>query len=71
MVSIGEASGNLEEMLSKTADYYDEEMDAAISQLTTMIEPIMILLVGLLIGGIVIALYAPMFGAISAMSSSL
>lgn len=71
MVSIGEASGNLEEMLSKTADYYDEEMEAAISQLTTMIEPIMILLVGLLIGGIVIALYAPMFGAISAMSSSL
>jgi type IV pilus assembly protein PilC len=71
MISIGEASGNLEEMLSKTADYYDEEMEAAISQLTTMIEPIMILIVGILIGGIVMALYAPMFGAISAMSSSL
>ena len=71
MLSIGEASGNLEEMLSKTADYYDDEMEAAISQLTTMIEPMMILVVGVLIGGIVMALYAPMFGAISAMSTSL
>lgn len=71
MVSIGEESGNLEEMLAKTADYYDEELDAAISQLTSMMEPLMILIVGILIGGIVMALYAPMFGAISAMSSSL
>ena len=71
MISIGEASGNLEEMLQKTADYYDDELDAAISQLTTIIEPVMILFVGLLIGGIVMALYAPMFGVISAMSGSL
>lgn len=69
MISIGEASGNLEEMLSKTADYYDEELDAAISQLMTIIEPIMILVVGILIGGIVMSLYAPMFGIISAMSA--
>lgn len=71
MISIGEASGNLEEMLAKTADYYDEELDSAISQLTTILEPIMIVIVGLLIGAIVMALYAPMFGVISAMSGSL
>lgn len=71
MINIGEQSGNLEDMLSKTADYYDEELDAAVSQLTSMMEPFMILLVGILIGGIVMALYAPMFGAISAMSTSL
>ena len=71
MISIGEASGNLEDMLSKTADYFDEEMDAAISQITGLLEPLMILLVGILIGGIVMALYAPMFGVISAMSGNL
>lgn len=70
MISIGEASGNLEEMLSRTADYYDEELDAAITQLTAILEPIMILLVGLMIGAIVMALYAPLFGMISAMSGS-
>lgn len=71
MVSIGEASGNLEEMLSKTADYYEEETESAIAQLTSIIEPVMILVVGVLIGGIVMALYAPMFGAISAMSATM
>lgn len=71
MISIGEASGNLEEMLSKTADYFDEEMDAAISQITSLLEPLMILIVGILIGGIVMALYAPMFGVISAMSGGM
>ena len=71
MISIGEMSGNLEEMLSKTADYYDEEIDAAIGQITSLLEPIMILIVGLLIGVIVMALYAPMFGMITAMQESI
>lgn len=71
MISIGEASGNLEDMLSKTADYYDEETESAIAQLNSVIEPVMILIVGILIGGVVMALYAPMFGAISAMSATL
>lgn len=71
MISIGEASGNLEDMLSKTADYYDEELEAAISQITSMLEPIMILIVGVLIGGIVMALYMPMFGMISSMSATM
>ncbi len=71
MIAIGESSGNLEDMLSKTADYYDEEMDAAIAQITSLIEPIMILIVGILIGGIVLALYAPMFEMITAMQNSI
>lgn len=70
MISIGEVSGNLEDMLSKSADYYDEELDSAISQLTSLLEPLMILVVGLMIGAIVMALYAPMFSVISAMSNS-
>lgn len=70
MISIGETSGNLEEMLSKTADYYDEEIDAAIGQITSLLEPFMILIVGLIIGCIVMALYAPMFGMITAMQAS-
>jgi len=69
MISIGEASGNMEEMLSKTANYYDEELDSAIGQLMTILEPMMILVVGLLIGVIVMALYFPMFGMINAMQS--
>lgn len=71
MISIGEAAGNLEEMLSKTADYFDEEMDAAISQLTSLLEPIMILIVGFMIGSIVMALYMPMFGMITAMQNAM
>ncbi len=68
MIAIGEVSGNLEEMLLKTADYYDEEMDAAMAQLMALLEPLMILFVGLLIGVIVFALYAPMFSMVSAVS---
>ncbi len=71
MINIGENSGNLEEMLEKTAIYFDEEMDAAISQIMSIIEPSMIVVLGFLIGFIVMALYSPMFGIISAMSSSL
>lgn len=71
MISIGEASGNMEEMLSKTADYYDEELDTAIGQLMTLLEPTMILIVGGLIGVIVMSLYAPMFGAITALQDNL
>ena len=70
MITIGETSGNIEDMLEKTADYFDEELDAAISQLTSLLEPIMILIVGILIGGIVMALYAPMFSMITAISGS-
>jgi len=67
MVNIGEESGALEEMLDKTADYYDEELDAAISKLIALIEPLMIVIMALIIGFIVIAMILPMFDMYSTM----
>lgn len=61
MVRIGEESGSLDDMLYKTADFYDEEVEASMQKLTSMIEPLMIVVMGLLIGFIVIAMYLPMF----------
>lgn len=61
MVSIGEESGSLEEMLEKTADFYDEELESAISRMIAIIEPLMIVVMALVIGFIVIAMMLPMF----------
>lgn len=61
MVSIGEESGNIETMFENVAEYYDKEVKEATDSLTSVIEPILLILVGLLIGGMVIALYLPMF----------
>lgn len=61
MVSIGEESGALEEMLGKTADYYDEELDAAIARMIGVLEPMMIVVMALIIGFIVISMILPMF----------
>jgi type IV pilus assembly protein PilC len=61
MVSVGEESGSLPEMLESIADFYETEVNAASEQLTSMIEPIMMTVLGLLIGGMVVALYMPMF----------
>ncbi len=61
MIRIGEESGSLDDMLYKTADFYDEEVEASLQRLTSMIEPIMIVVMGLMIGFIVIAMYLPMF----------
>lgn len=61
MVSIGEESGALDDMLSKTADFYDQELEAAISQLVALLEPLMIVVMALIIGFIVIAMMLPMF----------
>jgi type IV pilus assembly protein PilC len=61
MISIGENSGTLDEMLRKIADFYDEEIDNSIASLTTLIEPLMIVLLGGVIGFIVVSLYMPMF----------
>ena len=69
MVNIGEESGALEEMLSKTADYYDEELDAAISKMISFIEPMMIIVMALIVGFIVIAMLLPMFDMYSNMSA--
>jgi len=61
MISVGEKTGGLDDMLSKIADFYDEEVDVAVAALTSVIEPIIIVLMGALIGGILIAMYLPMF----------
>ncbi len=61
MVSIGEETGNLDAMLAKIADFYDSEVDAAVKALTSMIEPLIIVAMGLVIGFIVIAMFMPMF----------
>ena len=61
MIGIGEETGNLDAMLSKVADFYEDEVAAAIKALTSILEPVMIVLVGGIVGFIVIAMYMPMF----------
>jgi len=64
MISVGEKTGGLDDMLSKIADFYDEEVDEAVTALTSVIEPIIIVFMGIVIGGILIAMYLPMFDII-------
>jgi type IV pilus assembly protein PilC len=61
MIRVGEESGELEKMLSKVADFYEDEVDAAIQSLTSIIEPLLMIMVGFIVGVIVIAMYLPMF----------
>jgi type IV pilus assembly protein PilC len=61
MVAIGEESGSLDSMLSKVADYYEEEVDNAIEALSSLMEPMIMVVLGVLIGGLVIAMYLPIF----------
>lgn len=65
MVAVGEESGNLEEMFSNVSEFYDREVREATESLTSLIEPLLIVLVGVLIGGMVISLYLPMFSMYS------
>jgi type IV pilus assembly protein PilC len=65
MIAVGEATGAMDTMLSKIADFYEEEVDTAVAGLLTLLEPIMIAFLGLVVGGIVIAMYLPIFGLIS------
>ncbi len=64
MISVGEKTGGLDDMLNKIADFYDEEVDEAVTALTSVIEPIIIVVMGVVIGGILIAMYLPMFDII-------
>jgi type IV pilus assembly protein PilC len=61
MVSIGEESGALDAMLSKVADFYEEEVDTAVESLSSLMEPIIMVVLGTLIGGLVVAMYLPIF----------
>ena len=61
MIAVGEDSGSLEQMLHKVSDFYDQEVESMTEQLTALIEPIMIAVIGVLIGGMIVALYMPIF----------
>ena len=61
MVKIGEETGELEKMLSKVADFYEDEVDASVQALTSIIEPMMMVGVGIMVGIIIISMYLPMF----------
>jgi type IV pilus assembly protein PilC len=61
MISVGEQTGALDAMLAKIADFYDAEVDQAVSNLTTLLEPIMIVFLGVVVGGVIIAMYLPIF----------
>jgi len=65
MINVGEATGALDTMLGKIADFYEEEVDAAVAGMLTLLEPIMIAFLGAVVGGIVIAMYLPIFDLIS------
>ncbi|NQT95312.1 MAG: type II secretion system F family protein [Candidatus Omnitrophica bacterium] len=61
MIAVGEQAGELEKMLTKIADFYDEQVDAAVSGLTSLLEPLIIVFLGVVIGGIVLAIFLPIF----------
>jgi type IV pilus assembly protein PilC len=61
MVAVGEATGNMDAMLNKIADFYDQEVDDAVSALTSLLEPMLMVFLGVVVGGMVIALYLPIF----------
>jgi type IV pilus assembly protein PilC len=65
MIGVGEATGALDAMLAKIADFYEEEVDTAVAGLLTLLEPVMIAILGIIVGGIVIAMYLPIFDLIS------
>jgi type IV pilus assembly protein PilC len=66
LVAVGEQTGRLAEMLGKIADFYDEEVDAAVSAMTSLIEPVVVVLMGGVIGGLLVSMYLPMFDMIGA-----
>ena len=65
MIGVGEATGALDMMLAKIADFYEDEVDTAVAGLLTLLEPIMISFLGVIVGGIVISMYLPIFDLIS------
>lgn len=66
MINVGEQTGGLDEMLSKIADFYDDEVDTAVEALLAAMEPIMIVFLGVVVGGMIVAMYLPIFDMISA-----
>jgi type IV pilus assembly protein PilC len=70
MISVGEETGSLDDMLQKVSEFYDREVDYTIDSFTTMIEPLMIVTLGIVLGFVVISLYLPLFSAIRQMSEA-
>jgi type IV pilus assembly protein PilC len=68
MISVGEQTGAMDAMLQKIADFYEEEVDAAVKDLLTALEPVMIVFLGLVVGGVVISMYMPLFSLIGKLS---
>ena len=66
MIGVGEATGAMDQMLTKIADFYDDEVDAAVSALLSLLEPIMIVVLGVIVGGMVVAMYLPIFDMVNA-----
>jgi type IV pilus assembly protein PilC len=66
MISVGESTGALDNMLSKIADFYEEEVDVAVGNLTALLEPLLMVFLGVVIGGVVISMYLPIFNMASA-----
>jgi type IV pilus assembly protein PilC len=69
MIAVGEATGGLDDMLAKIADFYDDEVDAAVSTLLSLMEPIMIVFLGVIVGGMIVAMYLPIFDMINAVGA--
>jgi type IV pilus assembly protein PilC len=61
MIAVGESTGALDKMLHKIADFYDEEVDVAVDALTSLLEPLLIVFLGVTVGGLLIAMYLPIF----------
>ena len=61
MITVGESTGAMDRMLAKIADFYEDEVDTAVEALTSLIEPLLMVFLGLVVGGLVIALYLPIF----------
>jgi type IV pilus assembly protein PilC len=70
MVKIGEETGELDAMLGKIADFYEDEVDSSIQSLTSIIEPLMMIGVGAMVGVIIISMYLPMFKLLSLINES-
>jgi type IV pilus assembly protein PilC len=69
MINVGEQTGGLDEMLTKIADFYDEEVDAAVDALLSALEPIMIVFLGVVVGGMIVAMYLPIFDMVNAVGA--
>jgi type IV pilus assembly protein PilC len=66
MIHVGEETGDLDGMLSKIADFYDDEVDVAVENLLKVLEPALIVILGTVVGGMIVAMYLPIFGLVNA-----